>query len=86
MEGWILIDGKYLNKRYEFPDFKLALKFVNEIARVIELKEHHPELFISYGEVEVKMWTDKISALSARDFEVAGRFDEIYKDLNRTRK
>jgi 4a-hydroxytetrahydrobiopterin dehydratase len=76
--GWKVIDEHYLEKEYEFPDFKHALQFVNDLGQIAEEEGHHPDLFLAWGRVKVSLWTHKINGLSESDFIFAAKCDEQY--------
>ena len=76
VEGWAT-DNKKINKTFKFVDFKEAMKFVNEVADLAEDEGHHPNINISYNEVEIILWTHAIDGLSTNDFILAAKIDEI---------
>lgn len=76
-EGWSVIDEHYLEKSYTFHDFKDALAFVNKVGEVAEYEGHHPDIFLSYGKVSIKLWTHKIDGLSESDFILAAQCDAL---------
>ena len=75
--GWQVVDGHHLWKAYTFPDFRTALDFVNKTGAIAEAEGHHPDLFLSWGKVEVKIWTHKINGLTESDFILAAKIDQI---------
>ena len=75
--GWQVMDGHHLWKAYTFPDFRTALDFVNKTGAIAEAEGHHPDLFLSWGKVEVKIWTHKIDGLTESDFILAAKIDQI---------
>ena len=79
MKGWKLLNEFCLNKRFDFPDFKKALKFVNEISLIINLRQHYPEILFTDDKVEINLWTQKVNSITARDFELAEHFDRVYE-------
>jgi 4a-hydroxytetrahydrobiopterin dehydratase len=56
-----------------FPDFKTALAFTIKIGNVSEQEGHHPDIYLSYGKVKIKLWTHKIDGLSESDFILAAK-------------
>jgi 4a-hydroxytetrahydrobiopterin dehydratase len=77
VSGWQVVDGHHLTKAYQFPDFQTALGFVNQAGFIAEAEGHHPDLFLSWGKVEVKIWTHKIDGLTESDFILASKIDQI---------
>ena len=78
LPGWQVVGGHHLLKAYTFPDFVQALKFVNGAGAIAEAEGHHPDLFLSWGKVEVKTWTHKINGLTESDFILAAKIEELY--------
>src|SRR5436305_1389604 len=58
--GWQVVDEHHLLKAYSFPDFRTALDFVNKAGAIAEEEGHHPDLLLSWGKVEAKIWTHKV--------------------------
>lgn len=75
--GWQVVDGHHIERRYEFPDFAKALAFVNRIGEIAEQQGHHPGLFLTWGEVKVKLFTHKINGLTESDFILAAKIDRL---------
>ena len=75
--GWEVIDGHHLLKAYSFPDFRTALEFVNRAGAIAEQEGHHPDLYLTWGKVEVKIWTHKIDGLTESDFILAAKIDQL---------
>jgi 4a-hydroxytetrahydrobiopterin dehydratase len=73
--GWMVIDGKRLEKEYDFEDFQQALDFVNRVAAVAEEEGHHPDIHLTYGKATVTLWTHKIKGLHENDFIMAAKID-----------
>jgi 4a-hydroxytetrahydrobiopterin dehydratase len=77
LPGWQVVDGHHLLKIFSFPDFRTALDFVNQAGAIAENEGHHPDLFLAWGKVEVKIWTHTIDGLTENDFVLAARIDQI---------
>jgi 4a-hydroxytetrahydrobiopterin dehydratase len=75
LQGWSVMDGHHLVKEYSLPDFRTALALVNRIAAIAEEENHHPDLLLAWGRVEVKIWTHKIDGLTESDFVLAAKCD-----------
>jgi len=74
--GWLVIDGHHLEKQFKFPDFRKALEFTNRIGGIAEKQGHHPDIFLTYGEVRVKLFTHKQGGLTESDFILAAKIEE----------
>ena len=73
--GWEVVDDHHLSKSYKFPDFLTALAFVNRVGEIAEQEGHHPDLYLSWGKVEIRIWTHKINGLTESDFILAAKID-----------
>jgi 4a-hydroxytetrahydrobiopterin dehydratase len=78
-EEWRVVEERYLEKEYLFPDFQKALDFANRIGALAEAECHHPDLYLSYGKVKVRLSTHKIGGLSENDFILAAKCDLLTK-------
>jgi 4a-hydroxytetrahydrobiopterin dehydratase len=78
--GWQVVDEHHLSKTYTFPDFRMALDFVNRVGALAEEQGHHPDLCLSWGKVEVKTWTHKIDGLTESDFILAAKIDRLHQN------
>jgi len=76
--GWQVVDEHHLLKTYPFPDFRTALDFVNKAGAIAEEEGHHPDLLLSWGKVEAKIWTHKVDGLTESDFILAAKLDQIH--------
>jgi 4a-hydroxytetrahydrobiopterin dehydratase len=79
VDGWNVIEGHHITKAFKFPDFREALKFVNQAGNLAEEQGHHPDIFLAWGKVEITTWTHKISGLTESDFILAAKIDQLYK-------
>ena len=76
--GWQVVNEHHLLKSYKFPDFRAALDFVNKAGAIAEEEGHHPDMLLSWGKVEVTIWTHKIDGLTESDFILAAKLDQIH--------
>jgi len=73
---WALVDDtKRIERTYRFKNFAEAFRFVERAAALAEAEGHHPDLLLSWGKVEVKIWTHKINGLTESDFILAAKID-----------
>ncbi len=73
--GWKVIKSHHLEKKFEFKDFKKALAFTNRVGKLAEKLQHHPDIYLAWGEVKLKIWTHKIDGLTESDFILAAKAD-----------
>lgn len=77
LEGWSVADNHHLRKLVQFPDFKTALNFTNKVGALAEEEDHHPDIYLAWGKVELTLWTHKIDGLTESDFVMAAKVDRI---------
>ena len=66
-----------LVKTFEFTNYTQCLAFVQEVGKLAEKNDHHPNMTISWGKVKVCWWTHTIGGLHINDFIMAARCDEL---------
>lgn len=76
LDGWSRV-GDAISKTFEAGDFVGSVELVRRIAGPAEELGHHPDLAISWSEVEVTITTHAAGGLTASDFELAARIDEL---------
>ena len=75
---WTLAgDGKSIRRELKFKDFYRTMSFVNAVAHVANLEDHHPDLEVGYGYCNIKFTTHAIKGLSENDFICAAKIDRI---------
>ena len=77
LPDWKVVEQHHLQKTFLFPDFRTALDFVNQIGELAEEQGHHPDLGLSWGQVDVKIFTHKIRGLTESDFILAAKIDRL---------
>ena len=70
-------DGKSVRRAYRFRDFYRTMSFVNALAHIANLEDHHPDLEIGYDYCRVRFTTHAIKGLSENDFICAAKVDRI---------
>ena len=75
--GWKVEENHHLAIDFEFPDFLQALAAVNRIGQLAEKQGHHPDLYLGWGKVQVKIWTHKIDGLTESDFILAAKINDV---------
>lgn len=75
--GWEVVENHHIEKTFRSKNFRNALDFVNRVGEIAEEQGHHPDLYLAWGKVEVKIWTHKINGLSESDFILAAKIDQL---------
>ncbi len=66
-----------LVKEFNFPDFKTALAFTVKIGELAEAANHHPDVTLSWGKVQVKLTTHDVGEVTEKDKQLAAKIDQI---------
>ena len=74
--GWSLEEGT-LRRAFVFPDFVRAFGFMASVAAIAQALDHHPDWDNVYGQVNIRLSTHDAGGLTARDFELARRINEL---------
>ena len=69
-------DGDEIVKVFEFDDFTMSIKFVNDVAGLAERYDHHPDIDIRWNRVRLALSTHSEGGLTARDFDIAGEIEQ----------
>jgi len=75
ISGWNVVEEHHLTKNFKFADFRAALNFVNQAGELAEAQDHHPDIYLAWGKVDVTIWTHKINGLTESDFILAAKID-----------
>jgi 4a-hydroxytetrahydrobiopterin dehydratase len=70
LPGWRLESGAVV-RDYTTDGWPTTLMLVNAIGFVAEAADHHPDLAVSWGKVQVKLWTHSAGGVTASDMELA---------------
>jgi 4a-hydroxytetrahydrobiopterin dehydratase len=76
LPGWSRA-GEAIEKTFECGDFVGSVKFVDSLVEPAESMGHHPDLEISWNEVEVSLSTHSEGGLTENDFELAAKIDAL---------
>src|SRR5262249_25645676 len=66
--NWQVLDEQKLEKQLKFPDFRHALEFVNRVGEIAEEQNHHPDIYFTYGQARIQIWTHSVKGLTESDF------------------
>ncbi len=75
--NWSIEGEGRLSTSYRFPDFVSALRFVNEVGRLAESLQHHPDISLGWGYVRLTIWTHSVNGLTDLDFELAEAVERL---------
>ena len=75
--NWEIKSDK-LYRSFKFKNFNSALDFINQVANVAEIMNHHPEIRNIYNKVELFLSTHDESKITDKDYDLAEKIDKIY--------
>ena len=76
LSGWRLMDGS-LEKTFSFKNYHETIGFVNALAFIANVEDHHPDLAVSYGKCSVRFNTHDVKGISVSDFFCASKVDAL---------
>jgi 4a-hydroxytetrahydrobiopterin dehydratase len=68
---------RILTRSYRFSNFAQALRAAVLVGEMADEQQHHPDLHVSWGRLEVEIWTHKIGGLTESDFIFAAKCDAL---------
>jgi len=69
--------GSTIERRFSFPDFLAAIRFVTAVAGVAEAANHHPDIDIRWNSVRLAISTHSAGGLTIKDFDLAEKIDRL---------
>jgi 4a-hydroxytetrahydrobiopterin dehydratase len=76
LKGWNR-EGPAIQRTFEFPDFKAAMQFVNQVAEGAERANHHPDIDIRYNKVKMSLVSHDAGGLTQNDVRMAEQINQI---------
>ena len=72
-----------LSYTFKFPrdQYPIVLERMNQIGRIADEMDHHPEWTLSTDTLHVDLNTHEIKGISEKDYLLAYVFEELMKDL-----
>jgi 4a-hydroxytetrahydrobiopterin dehydratase len=78
LPGWVVDDsGAAISKKYRFADYGETIAFVNAVAAVAVMEDHHPDLEVGYDRCLVRYNTHDVGGLSRNDFICAAKVEAL---------
>lgn len=71
------VDEASLSRTVTLPSFPEAVEFINQVADLAEQANHHPDIDLRYRKVTLVLTTHSAGGLTAADFDLAERIDNL---------
>jgi 4a-hydroxytetrahydrobiopterin dehydratase len=69
--------GQGLTRDFRFADFHETMAFMNAVAWIAHVADHHPDLEVGYDYCRVSFTTHSVGGLSENDFICAAKVDAL---------
>ena len=66
-----------LRRTYKVNGFRSALVVTTTIGHLAEAAWHHPDIALSWGKVEVALWSHDAGGVTERDFALAEQIEAV---------
>jgi 4a-hydroxytetrahydrobiopterin dehydratase len=66
-----------IQRRYQTAGWKATMMLVNTVGHLAEAAFHHPDIGVSYSLVVVKLSTHSANGVTAKDFELAKKIEDV---------
>ena len=76
MSGWRHTDGA-IEKRFAFKGWLETVAFVDALAWICHVEDHHPDLRVSYDRCTIRFSTHSAGGVSRNDFICAAKADAL---------
>ena len=70
-------DHTEIKRSFAFTNFYETMAFVNAIAWIANVENHHPDLEVGYNYCHVRFSTHALHGLSQNDFICAAKIDQL---------
>ena len=74
--GWSSSKEK-LEKTFEFKDFNESMDFVNQVAKIAEKQNHHPDIKINYNKVKISITDHEKGGVSEKCHKLVKSINKI---------
>lgn len=79
LPGWSYADG-WVRREFPTDGWRSTMLLVNAIAFLAEAADHHPDLGVYWGKVEIGLQSHDAGGVTDRDLDLAARIDRLVHD------
>ena len=81
VDGWDVKKNEkkiyFLEKNFKFKNFTNSQNFINNVGKISESENHHPDITFGWGYAKITITTHALEGLSENDFILAAKIDQI---------
>ena len=80
LEGWTLAGDRAavaIEKTFTFANYYETMSFVNAVAFIANVRDHHPDLSVHFSRCVVRFNTHDVGGISMTDFDCAAQVDAL---------
>lgn len=70
-----------LTKTITLAKFMDSIDFINQIADLAEIADHHPDLLIEYNKVTISLTTHNKNGITGKDFSLAEQIEKLHSRM-----
>ena len=74
-------DSQIISRTFGFKGFLESIDFINQIAKIAEENNHHPDIEIHWNKVKLAFTTHDEDGLTEKDFDVASKCEKIFSNF-----
>lgn len=78
--AWRIRSGPLLARRVESRDYPALVSLAAQIGALAQIEDHHPDMELGYGRLEVSLSTHSVGGLSLNDFILAAKIDRLAEE------
>lgn len=77
---WVLVETPRhtIKRSFSFKGYRQAMMFANAVAWVADSQGHHPDMLITYNQVDVSFTTHELGGITQNDFICASEVDRLH--------
>ena len=76
LPGWTVVDGM-IRKTFAHATFPEAIVFVNAVAQLAEVANHHPDIDIRYSNITLSLVTHDAGGITGKDVALARQVEDV---------
>ena len=75
-KGW-RYKNKMIVKQFSFDTFLKGIQFINSVAELAELNNHHPDIYINFTNVKISITSHDMGGVTTKCVNLANQINSI---------